>query len=429
MEGIKFYKGILEHLLDNGIEPFVTLFHWDLPHNLDEQHNGWLNSSIVNAFDLYARVCFQHFGGLVKHWLTFNEPLSFCWLGYGSGLHAPGRCSDRSRCTAGNSQLEPYIAGHNVLLSHARAVKSFRQMLGHDSKQQIGIALNADWAEPWNASSPADIAASERHMQFQLAWLADPIYFGDYPASMKERLPHLPKFSRLEQWLLKGSTDFFGINHYSSKYVKDGSHNNNDPSDAEKVIKLYYDKDGLPIGPRADSEWLWVVPWGMRKLLSWIDQRYHYPIIYVTENGVNVPGESKIYEDATRSNEDTQALARALNDTFRVKYYEDYLAEVKKAIELDGVDVRGYFAWSFVDNFEWADGYDKRFGLHFIDYNNNLKRHPKQSAKWFAQFIAKHKSNSNARIMLENSAEAMVEVESLSHRTQGAAVNAEDKQQ
>lgn len=146
-----------------GIEPFVTLYHWDLPQSLANK-GGWLNETIVEAFKLYADVCFQHFPK-VKLWLTFNEPLTFTNLGYLYGIHAPGRCSDRSVCDEGDSSTEPYIAAHNVLLSHASAVALYRQKYEKEQKGKIGITLNCDWAEPYLNT---DRDAAERYLEFQV---------------------------------------------------------------------------------------------------------------------------------------------------------------------------------------------------------------------------------------------------------------------
>jgi len=240
------------------------------------------------------------------------------------------------------------------------------------------MTLNGDWAEP-NTTSPLDLAAAERHLEFQMAWFADPIFFGDYPEVMKQRVgDRLPKFTDQEKQMLKGSWDFFGFNHYTSEYV---GHPTTQPSgegwDVDEYVQMSRERDGKLIGPRADSDWLYVVPWGMRKLLEWVYTRYQAPI-YITENGCDVPNESEI------------PLPEVLNDKFRVDYYQSYIKEVLNAIN-KGVEVRGYTAWSILDNFEWADGFTKRFGLTYVDYASGLKRYPKQSAKWLTEFISQQR--------------------------------------
>jgi len=376
---VDHYNDVINGLLANGVTPFVTLYHWDLPLELHKVVGGWLSEDIVEYFGIYADAAFSSFGDRVKHWTTFNEPLSFTQLGYASnGLHAPGRCSDRNFCTAGNSSTEPYIAAHNVILAHAAAVNIYRTRYQSKQKGVIGITLNCDWAEPYT-NSTADRDAAERHLEFQLAWYADPIFKGDYPDSMKRLVgERLPQFTNAQKKFVKGSWDFFGLNHYTSLYNLDRpapppNFVSGGWSDDQRV-DYSTTRDGKLIGPAADSSWLYVVPWGIRKMLHWVADRYDKPPIYITENGVDVPNEGQL------------PLQQALVDTFRVDYYDQYLSNVSAAMQ-DGVDVKGYFAWSLMDNFEWADGYTKRFGLHYVDYKNNLTRYPKESAKWFRSFI------------------------------------------
>jgi len=372
-DGFQFYNNLINELLKNDIEPFVTLFHWDIPSAID---NAWLNASVVDYFAAYANASFAAFGDRVKKWITFNEPLTFTHLGYGTGTHAPGRCSDRTQCSAGNSSTEPYIATHHVLLSHAAAVQIYRSQYQTTQGGVIGITLNCDYAEPYSTSAD-DQAASERHLEFQLSWYADPIFKGDYPQSMKDLVgDRLPQFTDAEKKQLNGSWDYFGLNHYTSGYSQ------NNPAapvgqgwDTDQQVNVLTSRDGQMIGVQADSPWLLVVPWGIYKMLNWVSARYGNPPIYITENGVSVP------------NENSLPLTDALNDTFRVSYYDQYISNVSKAID-GGVNVKGYFAWSLMDNFEWADGYTKRFGLVHIDYDNNLTRIPKASAKWYSELVA-----------------------------------------
>lgn len=373
-DGIRFYNDVIDTLLENGIEPFVTLFHWDLPMWAYTPAGGWIDSNVVGWFNTYAQTCFDAFGDRVKRWITFNEPLTFTNLGYGVGTHAPGRCSDRSRCEHGDSTTEPYLAAHNVLLSHSAAVDTYRKKFQHAQKGVIGITLNTDWAEPFTNSS-ADVTAAERHLEFQTAWYADPVFFGDYPQSMKTYVgSRLPKFTDAQKAMLKGSWDYYGLNHYTSGYVIDNPSQEGQGWDADQKLTVTQTRDGKLIGPRADSPWLYVVPWGMHRMLRWIADRYHNPPIYITENGVSVPGESDL------------PIEQAVHDQFRIDYYDQYISNVSLAIK-EGVNVKGYFAWSFMDNFEWADGYSVRFGLHYVDYANGLKRYPKDSAKWFSNLI------------------------------------------
>jgi len=346
------------------------------------EYGGWLNESMSLYFTNYADACFKSFGDRVKHWITFNEPLSFSISGYSTGAHAPGRCSNRSICNAGNTSTEPYIVTHNVLLSHAAAVHLYRTKYQSAQNGKIGITLNCDWSQPFT-NSLRDRAAAERHLEFQLSWFADPVFFGDYPQVMKDLVgTRLPAFTPDQKISLRGSHDFFALNHYTSTYASHPvSPPPTDPSwDSDQNAFLTREKDGKFIGPAADSSWLYVVPWGIRRMLNWVNDRYQDTEIYITENGVDVPKESSM------------PLQEALNDTFRVNFLKDYIAEVGNAIQ-DGVPVKGYFLWSLMDNFEWADGYSKRFGIHYVDYTNGEKRYQKNSAKWYSNFIAQFKRN------------------------------------
>ncbi|GAQ83224.1 Beta-glucosidase [Klebsormidium nitens] len=376
-EGVAFYNELIDELLRQGVRPFVTLYHWDFPQALETEYGGWLNEQAVLDFREYARVCFREFGDRVKHWLTFNEPMTFSNLGWGEGIMAPGRSSDRSRSPEGNSATEPYLVSHNVLKAHAAAVEVYRQDFKGTQNGSIGITLDSDWSEP-STSAPEDVEAAQRRLEFTFGWFADPVFRGDYPASMRRNLgSRLPSFSPAESASLRGSVDFIGVNHYTSRWVGNGS-----PPESPETSSFYRDawvdvtafKDGAAIGPRGASEWLYIVPWGLEKLLVWISERYGAPPIYITENGVD------------ELNDPALPLEAALHDPTRVKYYQDYLHSVLRAISR-GVDVRGYMAWSLLDNFEWMMGYSRRFGLHFVDYKNDLKRYPKSSAKWWTSFL------------------------------------------
>jgi len=221
-------------------------------------------------------------------------------------------------------------------------------------------------------------------MEFQLGWYADPIFFGDYPASMKERVGNrLPNFTERQKTLLKGSYDFFALNHYTSAYAANPPSPNPNPqswADDMSVI-LTRERDGKLIGPQAASDWLYVVPWGLNKMLQWVYNRYQTPI-WITENGVDVPNENSI------------PLPEVLHDKFRISYFQSYIAAMVEAMKA-GVEIKGYFAWSIMDNFEWADGYSKRFGLFYVDYKNGLTRYKKDSATWFSNFLHGSYNGSN----------------------------------
>lgn len=363
-EGINFYNRLIDELINAGITPWVTLYHWDLPLALQLEDDGWLGDSISDHFEKYADLCFERFGDRVKNWITLNEPWVVAILGYGQGVFAPGRVS----------KSEPYLAAHNLILAHAKAVNLFRNKFSNQNGK-IGITNNCDWREPLT-DSEEDKQAAERALEFFLAWFADPVYKGDYPAVMKERLgDRLPEFTDDEKVMIKGTSDFFGLNHYTTMFAaqasetkKEGSIYGNGGISEDQDVDLSLDeKWNLTL-----MQWA-VVPWGCKKLLKWIDERYDHPEIYITENGC-------AYADEKINGE--------VNDQERLDFYKGYLEASQEAID-EGVNLKGYFAWSFMDNFEWASGYDKRFGLHYVDFET-LERTPKKSALWFREVMAKN---------------------------------------
>jgi beta-glucosidase len=375
--GVQHYVNEMKLLRSKGIRIMVTLYHWDLPQALQEQ-GGWLNTTTSDAFVNYANTSFALFGEFVDSWVTFNEPWVISWWGYGLGQHAPGRCSDRSFCAEGDSSTEPYIAGHNILLAHAHAVKLYRENFEARLKAKIGIVLNSDWAEPLS-DDQVDIVSAQRYVEFMLGWFADPVLLGDYPASMKavmkERLPNLTFDSQTSE-LLKTSSDFIGLNHYTSLYATSLSNATYVPNphpgwSTDMDVFWTREKNGVIIGHQGDLNWLYNVPWGIRKLLGWIKNRYNNPEVMITENGFSVKGESELTAE------------EAIHDEDRRSYLVSYLTNVLAAIQEDGCNVSGYFVWSLMDNFEWAEGYLRRFGIVYVDYKNNLKRTLKSSAEWY----------------------------------------------
>jgi len=277
---------------------------------------------------------------------------------------------------------------HNLLLSHAAAVDIYRQQFKQKQGGSIGIALDSLWFEPITDLSE-DQDAAQRALDFQLGWFMDPLYFGDYPASMRQLVgDRLPVFSNDQSKLLRGSFDFVGINHYTTIYARNDrlqirKRLLNDAYADSAVITTSFRK-GVMIGERGASRWLYVVPWGIRSLMIYIKQRYDNPPIIITENGID------------DSNSPLISLDKALQDTKRIDYHRDYLSNLSVAIRNDGCDVRGYFVWSLLDNWEWNSGFTVRFGLYFVDYKGNLTRYPKASADWFKSFLPKSKSKSKS---------------------------------
>ncbi|KXS96639.1 hypothetical protein AC578_6908 [Pseudocercospora eumusae] len=211
--GLRYYKDLVEELVANGIEPMVTLFHWDLPQALYDRYGGFLNKhEYVLDFVSYARLMFKTLGEKVKFWITYNEPWCSAILGYSTGYFAPGRTSDRSISSVGDSSTEPWQVGHNILIAHGAAAKAYREEFKPTQSGMIGITLNGDWVEPWDPADSADVEACERKLEFSIGWFAGPVYHGDYPASMREQLGvRLPEFTAEEKTLVQGSNDFYGM--------------------------------------------------------------------------------------------------------------------------------------------------------------------------------------------------------------------------
>lgn len=358
--GIDFYNTLIDTLIENGIEPWVTLYHWDLPQSLEYQYGGWLGPQIIRDFAHYASVCFEAFGDRVTKWITINEAWTVAIHGYDEGSKAPGRWQ--------RSATEPYVVGHHLLLAHGRAVSIYRSDFVQKQGGIIGIANSGDYRYPLDPQNKADVEAANRAIEWQLAWFADPIWTGDYPASMREILgDRLPQFTKQERAEIMGSSDFLGLNHYSSALASD-------PKKAAKIageywVDMHVDYSNDPGWPKNCMGWN-IVPEGGRDLLLWIRDRYNNPPIVITENG---------------SCEDEPDLQSALHDHGRRDYLKRYIRAFGEALQ-EGVDLRGYFAWSLFDNFEWSFGFSRRFGIVRVDYDT-LERHPKLSALWYRDTI------------------------------------------
>ncbi|XP_071354139.1 lactase-like protein isoform X2 [Trachinotus anak] len=371
-KGIQYYNELIDHLLENKITPIVTLYHWDLPQVLQEKYGGWQNISMVNHFNEFANLCFERFGNRVKYWITFNNPWSVAVEGYETGEHAPGL---RLRGTGA------YRAAHHIIKAHAKVWHTYDTQWRAKQKGLVGISLSGDWGEPVDISNQKDIEAAERYVQFYLGWFATPVFHGDYPQVMKDFIgrksvqqglgtSRLPTFSPQEKSYIKGTCDFLGIGHFTTRYITQ----KNNPS-GRSSSSYFADRDLAelvdPRWPDPGSEWLYSVPWGFRRLLNFVKTQYGNPMIYVTENGVS-----------------EKMLCTELCDDWRILYYKDYINEMLKAIK-DGVNVKGYTAWSLLDKFEWDEGYSERFGLYYVDFRNkNKPRYPKASVQFYKRIIA-----------------------------------------
>ncbi|KAH6813011.1 beta glucosidase 17 [Perilla frutescens var. frutescens] len=377
-QGIAFYNNVFNELLANGIIPFVTLFHWDIPQALEDEYGGFLSPRIIDDFKDFSEVCFKEFGDRVKHWITLNEPFIFVNGGYDGnfvGNLAPGRCSDRSICAAGNSSTEPYIVTHHLLLSHGAAVKLYRDKFQGFQKGEIGITLVTHWFVPYS-NSTADAKAAQRALDFIYGWLMDPVVYGSYPKSMRSIVQNrLPKFSKEQKELLKGSFDFLGLNYYTGNYAAHVlSRTGNITSTSDSMTLLTTVRNGKPIGDPTGAPMFFVYPKGLYDLLVYTKEKYKNPKIYITENGM--------------SDQNNGTIKQLITDPQRIDFYRHHLKAVRRAIG-DGVNVKGYIAWSFLDDFEWGSGYTQLFGLCFVDRKNGLKRLPKRSALWYKKFLTK----------------------------------------
>lgn len=363
-KGIDFYNHLIDTLLENDIQPWVTLYHWDLPQALEDRYGGWLGRQIVDDFANYADVCFQAFGDRVQHWITLNESWTVAVNGYNNAVHAPGHFQ--------NPGVETYQAAHHLILAHATAVRIYRHKY-RGRGGTIGISNCGDYRYPLD--KVRDLDAAERAMVFQIGWFADPIWKGDYPQIMKDRLgDRLPAFTPEEKHLVKGSSDFFGLNHYSSLLAAEPKELPDYEGYWADMSVDFFSKDTWPKNSMGWSS----VPSGCRHLLIWIAQRYQNPPIYMTENG---------------SSYDEPDEETALHDYKRRDYLLNYIRASAEAMER-GVNIRGYFAWSLMDNFEWQFGYSRRFGLVRVDFDDGtLERTPKESALWYRSTIEANGAN------------------------------------
>ncbi|MCL2342583.1 MAG: GH1 family beta-glucosidase [Firmicutes bacterium] len=358
-EGAAFYDALFDALLQNGITPYVTLFHWDLPYAL-YQRGGWMNPDIVSWFGNYAQAAATLYGDRVKHFITLNEPQCFIGLGHVSGEHAPG---------AVLSRRSVLTMAHHALMAHGMAAQRIRK-IAPDAK--IGIAPTStvacpatDSAEDIQAARDAYFGAGDpENYMWNVSWWSDPLFFGTYPAEGLARFEgDLPEFGPGDMRLIAQPLDFYGQNIYNGYSVKSDG--------AGGVLRL-----SRPLGsPRTANYWP-VVPeslyWGPKFLY----ERYKTPIV-ITENGVSCT--------------DPVCLDGRIHDFDRIDFYRRYLRELRRAAE-EGTDIRGYFAWSFLDNFEWARGFTERFGLVHVDYQTQNRR-PKDSAYWYGEVCRKNGDN------------------------------------
>ncbi|KAK7277737.1 hypothetical protein RJT34_22752 [Clitoria ternatea] len=375
-KGLQYYNNLINELISNGIQPHVTLHNFDLPQALEDEYGGWVDRQIIRDFTNYADVCFREFGDRVLYWTTVNEPNVFALGGYDQGNSPPQRCSPPfcvTKSNRGNSTYEPYLAVHHILLAHSSAMKLYRRKYRDKQQGFVGISVYTFGVIP-QTDTEKDKVATQRVCDFFIGWIVEPLLHGDYPNSMKANAGvRIPAFTNHESKLVKGSYDFIGIIHYTNANITDNSDIlNNKLRDytADMAAKIIFGLDFF------SNEEYAITPWGLQQQLNIFKSRYGNPPILIYENG-----------QRTASNS-------SLQDVSRVKYLHRYIGAVLDALR-NGSNIKGYFAWSFLDLFELLNGYRSSFGLYYVDRDDpELKRYPKLSAKWYKQFLKGRRSTS-----------------------------------
>jgi beta-glucosidase len=338
--GLDFYDRLVDALWAAGIEPFVTLYHWDLPQALQDE-GGWENRDTCGAFADYAALMVKRLGDRIRRWTTFNEPGVVAFEGYLMGDHAPG-IQDPGRA---------YQVAHNLLVAHGLATQAIRSA---GRGLEVGLVLNL-WPQEAASADPADLAAAEAAWQRGEALFLDAVFDGHYPVAAYDLVDsNMPAMRAGDMALIAQDLDFLGINYYSRNVV--GAHGN---------------LDTVPGSQYTDMGWEVCAP-ALRRLLNRLHRDYRLPPIYITENGA-------AFADAV-------APDGKVHDLQRLDYLKQHFIQTGLAMQ-DGVDVRGYFPWSLTDNFEWAYGFSKRFGLIRVDYETQA-RTLKESAEWYSRVIA-----------------------------------------
>ncbi|XP_050306292.1 lactase/phlorizin hydrolase-like [Anthonomus grandis grandis] len=365
--GINYYLNLIKELQANGIEPLVTLYHWDLPQNLEDL-GGWLNPQIADYFGDYARVVYKYLGPYVKYWVTINEPGTTCATGYGQGIHAPGKY------LIGDGI---YQCAANSIRAHAKAYHIYDDEFRAEQGGKVTLNIPSAMYYP-KTNSSKDIEAAERSFEFNVGLYANAIYKENWPQVVIDRIANrsklegysfsrLPEFTKEEIDYFKGTYDYFALNMYTSSIIE--------YADEWDIQKPTYWLDIGTIGsvdpswPQSASSWLNSDPPGIRHILNYINDKYNPGEFVITENGWSDLGD--------------------LDDQGRITYFKGYLSNILDAILEDGVNVTGYTLWSLLDNFEWAEGYTQRFGIVQVDFDSpNRTRTYKSSAEWYKRVVA-----------------------------------------
>lgn len=357
-KGVKFYSDLIDELVNNGIEPYITLFHWDYPYALFKK-GGWLNDESVKWFADYAGKVVELYSDRVKNFITFNEPQCFIGLGFVMGRHAPF-------LQMGYKDI--FRMCHNVLKAHGAAVIAMRE----NAKQPIKIGYAPTCSASYPATeSPEDIEAARKDLftcpplgefiMWNFSWWSDPVMLGHYPEDgLRMYKDYLPEITDEDMKLISQPIDFYCQNIYNGKMIK--ADENGNPVEVERYAGFSKTGAQWPVTPEC-------LRWGPRFLY----ERYKKPF-FITENGMSA--------------HDVVSLDGKVHDPNRIDFLNRYLIELEKAAD-DGADIAGYFLWSFMDNYEWERGYTERFGIVYVDYQTQ-KRIPKDSAYWYKNWIEEH---------------------------------------
>ena len=356
-KGIDFYNALIDELLEQGIEPYITLYHWELPYEIYKR-GGWMNPEIVEWFGQYARLVAERFSDRVKYFFTLNEPQCFVGLGFLQGCHAPGVKAPLR---------DTFEMAHNALKAHGRAV----QMLRAYGKQnvQIGYAPTSGMCYP-EKETPKDIEAARKalfalpddlsNQTWNVSWWSDPVILGKYPEEgMKKYEKYLPVITDEDMKLISQPIDFYGQNIYNGRCIRMGTDGR--PEEVRRPAGFPKTATNWPVTPEA-------LYWGPKFLY----ERYRKPI-YITENGMAC--------------HDTVSQDGKVHDPNRIDFLARYLKNLKRAAE--EIDIRGYFQWSLMDNFEWDKGYAERFGIIYVDFETQ-ERIWKDSAYWYRDLIRRN---------------------------------------
>lgn len=371
-KGIDFYNNLIDECLKYGIVPFVTLYHWDLPLAL-EKKGGWLNKETTEAYVDFAKLCFNEFGDRVKHFITFNETVVFCSLGYMRGAHPPGIQNDPKKY---------FQATHNVFYAHAKAVIEYKNL---NLFGEIGLSHVFNPAFSVDDSED-NLFAQEHANQFKMNWFFDPILLGKYPEYVVKQLEqegNLPEWTTEELDTILNAAplnDFIGLNYYQPMRVQKVQ------GEIESREMTRENATGAPGGPSYDNvyqtvkmndkrytKWDWEIsPEGFVRGLEMLKEQYGQVKIYITENGLG---------------DEDPIIEGEICDIARIHFIKEHLAAVRKAIS-HGVNIKGYFAWSAIDLLSWLNGYKKQYGFIYVDHKDGLKRKKKASFYWYRDVIA-----------------------------------------